>query len=100
LGLPRRYSVKESTCQCRRHGVNPWLENIPWSRKWQPIPIFLSGEFHGQRSLVGYSLWGHKESDMTGPLTILILFLIITLTDCPLCARNAALFNSVISKDS
>ena len=49
---------------------------------------------------MGYSLWGHKESDMTEPLTILILFLIITLTDCPLCARNAALFNSVISKDS
>ena len=36
-----------------------------WRRKWQPTPIFLPGEFHGQRSLVGYSPWGCKESDMT-----------------------------------
>ena len=35
------------------------------SRKWQPIPIFLSGKFHGQRSLVGYSLWGYKVLGMT-----------------------------------
>ena len=82
------------------HRFDFWVGKISWRRKWQSIPIFLSGELHGQRSLVGYSLWGHKESDMTEPLTILILFLIITLTDCPLCARNAALFNSVISKDS
>ena len=34
--------------------------SIPWSRKWQPIPVFLSGKFHGQRSLVGYSPWGHR----------------------------------------
>ena len=40
-----------------------------WRRAWQPTPVFLPGEFHGQRSLVGYSLWGHKESDMTEPLT-------------------------------
>ena len=38
---------------------------IPWSRKWQPTLIFLPGKFHRQRSLVGYSLWGRKESDMT-----------------------------------
>ena len=36
----------------------------PWSRKWQPAPVFLLGKFHGQRSLVGYSPWSHKESDM------------------------------------
>ena len=40
-----------------------------WRRAWQPTPVFLPGEFHGQRSLVDYSLWGHKESDMTEPLT-------------------------------
>ena len=34
----------------------------PWKRKWQPTPVFLSGEFHGQRSLEGYSLQGHEES--------------------------------------
>ena len=37
----------------------------PWRRKWQPTPIFLPGKFHGQRSLVGCSLWGHYESDTT-----------------------------------
>ena len=37
---------------------------IPWRRKWQPTPVFLPGESHGQRSLVGYSPWGRKESDM------------------------------------
>jgi len=36
-----------------------------WRRKWQPTPVFLHGKFHGQRSLVGYSPWGRKESDMT-----------------------------------
>ena len=36
-----------------------------WRRKWQSTPVFLPGEFNGQRSLAGYSLWGHKESDMT-----------------------------------
>ena len=35
-----------------------------WRRKWQPTPVFLSGKSHGQRSLVGYSPWGHKELDM------------------------------------
>ena len=38
---------------------------FPWRRKWQPIPVFLPGKSHGQRSLAGYSPWGHKESDMT-----------------------------------
>ena len=41
------------------------LQNHCWRRKWQPTPIFLRGEFHGQRSLESYSPWGHKESDMT-----------------------------------
>jgi len=43
---------------------NPWVGKIPWRRKWQPPPVFLPGQSHGQRSLVGYSPWGHKESDM------------------------------------
>ena len=38
---------------------------IPWRRKWQPTPVFLPGESHGGRSLVGYSPWGRKESDVT-----------------------------------
>ena len=49
----------------RRFKFDPWVRKIPWKRKWQPTPVFLSGESHGQRSLVGYSPWGHKEPDMT-----------------------------------
>ena len=50
---------------CRRSGFDPWVGKIPWRRKWQPTPVLSPGESHGQRSLVGYSPWGHKESDMT-----------------------------------
>ena len=42
---------------------DPWVRKSPWSRKWQPTPVFLPGESHGQRSLVGYSPRGHKETD-------------------------------------
>ena len=68
LGLPRWCSGKESTCQCRRHKrrrFSPWIRKIPSSRKWLPAPVFLPGTSHGQRSLVGYSPWGRKESDTT-----------------------------------
>ena len=41
--------------------VQSWVGKIPWRRKWQPTPVFLPGESHGQRSLVGYSPWGRKE---------------------------------------
>ena len=59
--LHRWLSVKESSWQCRRSGFNPWVGKIPWRRKWQPTPVFLPGESHGQRSLAGYSPWGHKR---------------------------------------
>ena len=49
--------------------VQSLVGKIPWRRKWQPTPVFLPGEFHGQRSLAGYSPWGRKESDMTEQLT-------------------------------
>ena len=49
---------------------DPWVGKIPWRRKWQPTPIFLPEEFHGQRSLAGYNSWGHKESDMTEQLIL------------------------------
>ena len=42
---------------------NPWVGKIPWRRKWQPTPVFLPEEFHGQRSPVGCSPMDHKESD-------------------------------------
>ena len=49
--------------------VDPWVRNISWRREWLPTPGFLPGEFHGQRSLAGYSPWGHKESDTTEQLS-------------------------------
>ena len=61
--FPDGASSKESACQCRRHkryGFNPWVRKIPWRRKQQPTPLFFPGEFHGQRSLAGYSPWGHR----------------------------------------
>ena len=47
------------------HGFDPGVGKIPWRRKWQPTPIFLPGEFQGQRSLAGYSPWGCKELGST-----------------------------------
>ena len=50
-----------------------WVRSLGWEDplegSWQPTPVFSPGESHGQRSLVGYSPWGHKESDMTEQLS-------------------------------
>ena len=61
LGFPCWLSAKESTCQCRRHGFDPWVRKIPWRRKWQLTPVFLPRKSHEQRSLAGYSPWGSKR---------------------------------------
>ena len=61
--------VKNLPANARRSGFNPWVGKMPWRREWQPTPVFLPGEFHGQGSLAGYSSWGHKGSDMTEQLT-------------------------------
>ena len=58
---------------CMRPGFDPWVGKIPWRRKWQPTPVFLPGESHGQRTLLGYSPWGRKESDTTERLHFLSL---------------------------
>ena len=66
--LHRGTGGKEPACQCKKHkslGFNPWDRMIPWRRAWQLTPVFLPGKSHEQRSLVGYSPWGHKESDTT-----------------------------------
>ena len=62
-GFRRWLSGKESACQCKRCGFNPWSRKIPWRRTWQPTPVFLPGKSHGQRSLAGYSPWTRKEWD-------------------------------------
>ena len=49
----------------KRCRFDPWAGKIPWGRKWQTTPVFLPRDSHGQRNLVGYSLWGRKESDTT-----------------------------------
>ena len=51
------------------HGFNPWVRKIPWRRKWQPTPVFLPGEFHGQRRLTGPRT-GVTESDTTERLSL------------------------------
>jgi len=63
LGSPGWLSGIEFACQCRRGWFNPWVENIPWRRKWRPTSVFLPGKHHGQKSLVGYSPWDCKELD-------------------------------------
>ena len=69
---------KKPSCQCRRRqrlGFNLWVRKISWNGKWQPTPVFLPRKFHGQSALVGYSPWGHKESDMTEQLSTQTIFL-------------------------
>ena len=60
-GLPWCLSGKESSCQFKRCGFDPWVVEIPWRRKWQSTPVSCLEKSHGQRSLVGYSPWGHKR---------------------------------------
>ena len=60
MGFPGGPSGTESACQCRRHkrhGFNSLVGKIPWRRTWQPMPVFLPGKSHGQKSLEGYSPW-------------------------------------------
>ena len=77
MGFPGGASGKELFCQCRRAkrlGFNPMIAKIPWRRAWQHTRVFLPGKFHGWRSLVGYSTWGRKESDMTERLHFLSFY--------------------------
>ena len=72
--FPDGASGKELACQCRGHKrlrFDPWVGKIPWRRAWQPTVVFLPGESHGPRSLVGYSPWGHKELDTTEHIIVL-----------------------------
>ena len=67
-GFPGGSVGKESACKAgdiRDAGSIPGFGTIPWRRTWQPTPVFVPGESHGQRSLAGCSPQGHKESDTT-----------------------------------
>ena len=70
LGVPALWLTGQSACNVRDLGLIPASGRSPGVRKWQPTPVFLPGEFYGERSLAGYSSWGHKESDVTEPLTL------------------------------
>ena len=64
LGIPSGTSHKEPAYQCRKYkqcGFNPWVGKIPWKRAWQPTPVFLPQDSHGQRSLAGYGPWSCKS---------------------------------------
>ena len=69
MGFPGGSDGKEFCLQCWRPGFDPWVGKFPWRREWQPTPAFLPGEFHGRRSLVGYSPQDLKKLDMTEKLT-------------------------------
>ena len=82
-GHPCASDVKESTCQCRRCRFDSWVWKIPWRRKWQFTPIFLTGKSHWQRSLSPLSmatvLAVARESDTTKWLNNPILSELVTL---------------------
>ena len=76
IGYPLQYSWAclvaqrlKIHLQCGRHGFHPWVGKICWRRAWQPTPVFLPRESHGQRGLAGYSPLGLKELDMTERLS-------------------------------
>ena len=61
--------VKNLPVMQETRGFDLWVRKVLWRRAWHPTPVFWPGESHGQRSLAGYSPWGHKESDTTGRVT-------------------------------
>ena len=66
--VKKKKKKKNPTChykRLKRHGFDPWVGKTAWRRTWQPTPVFLPGECHGQRSLAGDSLERLIESDMT-----------------------------------
>ena len=78
-GVSQGYNSHLRIClQCRRSRFCPWVRKILWRREWQPTPVFLLGELHGQRSLAGYSPWGGKKSDMTEWLTHTHFFTVLS----------------------
>ena len=77
VGYPLQYSWASLVAQLVKNPpamletwFDPWVGEIPWRRERLPTPVFFPRESHGQRSLVGYSPWGHKELDATEWLTV------------------------------
>ena len=71
-GFPSGASSQEPTCQCKKYkrlNFDPWVGRIPWRWAWQPTPIFLPGELHGQRCLAGYSSGVTKSRSQLQPFS-------------------------------
>ena len=71
--FPGSSDSKESACNAGDRGSILGLGRFPWRREWQPTPVFLPGEFHGQRNRVVYSPQGRKELDTAELLVLLLL---------------------------
>ena len=86
---------KNPLSQCGRDSFDPWVGRIPWRRKWQPTPVVLPGKSHWQSSLVGYSPWGHRESDTTERLSKLAGHDSSSITDLSIPRWQNFFFNPV-----
>ena len=96
--LPWLFRWYRICLQCRGSRFSPWAGKIPWRWEWLPTPVFLPGEFHGQRSPVGYSPWGCKELDITKRLTLSLLVKIYSVIQLELkCFR---IFLLIIGSES
>ena len=60
-GFPGDSVLKNPPTSAEGTGLNCWVRKIPWRRKWQPTPVFLSGKSHAQRSLAGYRSWAQER---------------------------------------
>ena len=93
--------MMNSLPQCGKLGFDPWVWKISWRREWQPTPVFLPGEFHGQRSLAGYSPWGDKELNTAEWLSLSLCnpkahYLGIYAREIKLCQKKSSMQSSFI----
>ena len=77
------YMLEKNLPAMQETWVQSLCQDISWRRQWQPIPVFLPGEFHGQRSLTGYihSPWGRRELDMTEQLSLALHMCVLSYLD-------------------
>ena len=76
MGFPGGSDGKEFCLLCWRPGFDPWVGKFPWRREWRSTPAFLPREFHGKRSLVGYSPQDLKKLNMTEKLTHVCIYIL------------------------
>ena len=86
--------VAQMVTQLRRPRFDSWVGKIPWRREWLPIPVFLPGEFHEPRSLVGYSPRASKELDTTEQHTVLLDLVKVPFLISIICVSQKTLRNT------